>query len=359
MREMFRDSLAEMGVLVVDDEPSYLEMSRVILESMGYRKVFATDNGPAALAILAAESIDVVITDVNMPEMDGVTLLRRIKEDPNHSDIPVIMVSGVEQLDTVVECIGQGAEDYLHKPIKEPLLWARVQATLERKYLRDLERELFAQVEREKKKSEAILYNLIPESIADRLRLGEQHIAEVFSDCTVLFADIVGFTALSSELTPSQLVSMINTLFHAFDRLVEVYELEKIKTNGDSYIVVGGLAENESDHADKCLQFSRQILKEIKTYNAQYGMNLAMRVGLNTGPVVAGVVGTTRFSFDLWGDTVNLASRMENTSQPNCVHLTESTHRALTGEYGLERRGAIEIKGKKDMIETFLLRGAE
>lgn len=355
MRKATRETLTEMGILIVDDETPYLEMTKMQLETMGFKRLYKAGSGQEALDALRSEpGVDMILSDVNMVGMDGIAFLREVKGDPNLQHIPVIMISGVDGMETVIQAIEEGAEDYLHKPIKEALLWARVCATLERKHLRDRELKLFAQVEKEKKKSEEILYNLIPESIVMRLRNGEQDIAEIFSDCTVLFADIVGFTSLSAQLDPSELVRMINTLFHAFDRILELHNLEKIKTNGDNYIVVGGLPPNVENHADRCIRFASQAILEIEEYNRIHGMNLQMRIGLNTGPVVAGIVGKTRFSFDMWGDTVNLASRMESLSPPNRIHMSASTRQSLNGLYQYESRGEIEIKGIGRM-ETFLL----
>lgn len=349
-----KEILNRMSILVVDDDVPYLEMTKMLLRSMDFSKVFHASSGQDALAVLAKESIDVVLTDVNMMGMDGLALLRQMKQRVEFAHIPVIMISGVDGMETVIESIEQGAEDYLHKPIKEKLLWARVMATLERKYLRDRERRLFERIEQEKSRSEAILYNLIPESIVERLKQGEENIAEVFADCTVLFADIVDFTDLSSRLEPSALVKMINTIFHAFDGILEVYDLEKIKTNGDNYIVVGGLPPAREGHAQRCIEFAKQAILEIEEYNRLQNMNLQLRIGLNTGPVVAGVVGKTRFSFDLWGDTVNLASRMESLSLPNRIHLTDSTRLALNGSHRFESRGQVDVKGV-GKLETFLL----
>lgn len=354
MRKPPREVLIEMSILVVDDEIPYLEMTELLLRSMKFKNVFKASSGEGALEVLAGEAIDMVLSDVNMVGMDGVGLLRAMKERADMENIPVIMISGNEGMQTVVESIEYGAEDYLHKPIKEELLWARVVATLERKYLRDQERRLFAQVELEKSKSEAILYSMIPEPIVARLKRGERNIAEVFPDCTVLFADIVGFTQLSSQLEPSELVEMVDAIFHAFDGILEVHRLEKIKTNGDSYILVGGLPPLTGGHAERCVQFAKQAIFEIEHYNKMHGMNLELRVGLNTGPVVAGVVGKSRFSFDMWGDTVNLASRMENLCPPNHIHLTNSTRLALDDNHLFESRGKLDIKGK-GKLETFLL----
>jgi adenylate cyclase len=207
----------------------------------------------------------------------------------------------------------------------------------------------------EKEKSERLLLNILPESIADRLKQEETNIADNFAQVTVLFADIVGFTQLSSTVSPRELVSLLNQLFSGFDELVDRYQLEKIKTIGDAYMVVGGLPIQRPDHAEAVADMALAMLKFLQVFNAQQGYNLSIRIGINTGPVVAGVIGTKKFIYDLWGDTVNVASRMESHGLPNQIHLTASTYECLRGKYDLAERGEVDLKGKGIVKSYFLL----
>lgn len=206
----------------------------------------------------------------------------------------------------------------------------------------------------EKEKSERLLLNILPEAIADRLKEDRGYIADSFLEVTVLFADIVGFTALSTRLSPTQLVEILNVIFSEFDRLAEKHGLEKIKTIGDAYMVVGGLPKPRADHAEAIAKMALDMQKEIAQFNASTGEAFSIRIGINSGPVVAGVIGIKKFIYDLWGDTVNTASRMESHGIPGCIQVTDVTYKLLQDKFLFEQRGRIPIKGKGLMATYFL-----
>lgn len=202
----------------------------------------------------------------------------------------------------------------------------------------------------EQQKSETLLRNILPPPIAQRLKQRPQAIADRFSDVTVLFADIVGFTQLSVQLSPEKVVSLLNSIFSAFDQLAEQHCLEKIKTIGDAYMAVGGLPEPRADHAEAVTLLALDMLKVIDTFNWETGHNLSIRVGINSGPVVAGVIGIKKFIYDLWGDTVNTASRMESHGTPGMIQITESTFQLIQKRFQIESVGPVAIKGKGRMM---------
>lgn len=213
----------------------------------------------------------------------------------------------------------------------------------------------------EQQKSEELLLNILPQPIAEKLKNGEKNIANNFTDVTILFADLVGFTNLSASITPCELVYLLNQIFSAFDHLTDRYHLEKIKTIGDAYMVVGGLPAPQSNHAENIADMALDMLKEIQIFNQNNNLDLSIRIGVNTGPVVAGVIGEKKFIYDLWGDAVNTASRMEYHGLPNTIQLSESTYHILSrnhyhNTYLFTERGEIYIKGKGAM-KTFLLTG--
>jgi class 3 adenylate cyclase len=208
--------------------------------------------------------------------------------------------------------------------------------------------------QREHERSEALLLNILPEPIAERLKLGEKIIADGFSDVTILFADIVGFTRLAGRTTPQELVLLLNAVFSAFDRLTRRHGLEKIKTIGDAYMVAGGLPVPQTDHAEAIAEMALDMRAEVKRLGAELGEPLSLRIGINSGPVVAGVIGEQKFAYDLWGDSVNTASRMESHGVENCIQLTESAYERLKDKYVCEERGTIDIKGKGEMKTFFL-----
>ncbi|TVQ55900.1 MAG: hypothetical protein EA366_10325 [Spirulina sp. DLM2.Bin59] len=207
----------------------------------------------------------------------------------------------------------------------------------------------------EKARSEQLLLNILPAPIAQRLKNQTHTIADSFDNVTVIFADLVNFTQLSTELSSTELVEILNTIFSEFDYLAARHGLEKIKTIGDAYMAVAGLPNLCDDHAARVARMSLDLLDYVDQFNAETGQNFALRIGLNTGPVVAGVIGVTKFGYDLWGDTVNVASRMESQGQAGQIQVTQATYEHLRHEFHLEPRGEIAVKGKGNM-HTYWLR---
>lgn len=214
-----------------------------------------------------------------------------------------------------------------------------------------------AHLAKEHARSESLLLNILPAPISARLKENGEAIADGFAEVTVLFADIVGFTELSQRLTPAELVEMLNRTFSAFDDLAEKHQIEKIKTIGDCYMVAAGLPERCEDHAERVAQMALGMREALERINREGGYSLRLRIGIHTGPVVAGVIGKRKFIYDLWGDTVNTASRMESSGSPGEIQVTRETYEKLKSAYSLEARGIIQVKGKGEM-ETFLLKGA-
>lgn len=237
------------SILIVDDSEQNRNLLARRLERDGHTISVAT-TGRDALKMLGCNSFDLVLLDIMMPEINGYQVLQHLKSDDNISHIPVIMLSALEEIDHVVRCIEMGAEDYLHKPFDPVLLRARIGACLEKKRLRDREHAYIQQLRAEREKSEQLLLNILPSPIAGRLKRGENPIVDNFPDVTVLFADLVGFTQLSAQIIASELIGSLNEIFTIFDELAEQHDLEKIKTIGDSYMVVGGLPTPRSDHAE-------------------------------------------------------------------------------------------------------------
>lgn len=208
----------------------------------------------------------------------------------------------------------------------------------------------------QQKQTEGLLLNILPEAIANRLKQQPGTIAEDFADVTVLFADIVGFTEIASSLSAIQLVKLLNHIFSDFDRLSEQYNLEKIKTIGDAYMVVGGLPQRRFDHAQAIAQMALDMQSAIAQFNAENQQNFSIRIGIHSGSVVAGVIGIKKLTYDLWGDTVNIASRMESQGFTNKIQVSQTTYQLLRDDFLFEKRGEIEVKGKGKMT-TYLLIG--
>jgi class 3 adenylate cyclase len=206
----------------------------------------------------------------------------------------------------------------------------------------------------EERKSEHLLLNILPAAIADRLKEKEQSIADGFAEVSILFADIVGFTRMSAHMPPNAVVAMLNEIFSTFDQLTERHRLEKIKTIGDAYMVVGGLPEPRSDHLQAIAELALDMRETIARLPPRNGEQLQIRIGISTGPVVAGVIGRKKFAYDLWGDAVNTAARMESSGVPGCIQVSPAVYLGLREHYVLEERGTLSIKGKGDMTTYFL-----
>ena len=357
------DSIHLMHVLVVDDSRTLRMLLIRELNAIGIVKITEAVNGQDAMNKIHAEQFDLMLIDMEMPELDGLEVLKLVKADALLRNLPVIVISGAEQFDKTVECIQVGAEDYLPKPFNSVLLRARVFSSLEKKRLRDIDQGRIVELQKEKEllsleqmKTDKLMLNILPKPIADRLKRGESNIAGNYPEVTVLFSDLVGFTKMSSQKSAGDLVKLLNDLFSRFDQRAESLGLEKIKTIGDAYMAVGGLPIPRSDHADICAEMALGMFDDLMEFNKQYDAELAMRIGLNTGPVVAGVIGFTKFSYDLWGNTVNTASRMESTSISGRIQMSTSTRDHLSPSFIIEERELMECKGL-GLIMTYFLNG--
>jgi class 3 adenylate cyclase len=215
-----------------------------------------------------------------------------------------------------------------------------------------------AALAREFDRSERLLYNILPRPIAARLKEDTHNIADGFDECSVLFCDIVGFTQLSQKLSPNELVRVLNQIFSAFDVLAEAHEVEKIKTIGDAYMAASGIPMRRFDHADAIANMAIDMRTYMEHFRRTTPHPLSVRIGIHSGPAVAGVIGRKKFIYDLWGDTVNTAARMESHGIPNQIQVTEKTHEILSETFRFEDRGIQDVKGKGPM-HTFILKDAK
>jgi adenylate cyclase len=232
-----------------------------------------------------------------------------------------------------------GAVDYVAKPFNAHELLARVNTHLTLDYLY--------------RENERLLLNVLPASIANKLKHQVGIIAERSDDASVLFADIVGFTSLSARLSPTELIESLNRVFSGFDELADHHKLEKIKTIGDGYMVAGGLIEQNTDHLAAMATMALAMHENVRKLNSAFG-GLNLRIGLQVGSVIAGVIGIRKFIYDVWGDTVNTASRLESHGAPGRTHVSETVFKRLQGRFAFEARGTIELKGRGPMNTYFL-----
>ena len=362
--DSLREMLGQARLLVVDD--SKLMRMGIIraLQQLGVTHIEQADNGQAALDRLQQESFDLMLLDVQMPHMTGIEVLARLQADPLLKGFPVIVISGGEDIEDVVQCIEMGAQDYLPKPFSPVLLRARLTSSIEKKQLRDLEKMRLAQLQtqhellaQEQAKTESVLLNILPKLISQRLKSGETLIADAHENVSVLFADLVGFTNLSHGISAQELVHMLNEIMSAFDRIANQEGVEKIKTIGDCYMLAAGIPAARDDHALAVVRTALAMLTALKSFNQTQGTGLQIRIGIHSGPVVAGVIGVHKYTYDLWGDTVNVASRMESTGLPGRIQVSTATAERINGHFALESRGAVAIQGIGE-VDTFLITSA-
>lgn len=341
------------NILVVEDNPMNRDTLSHYIRRLGH-SVEIAENGQQAVEMIERQRFDLVILDIIMPVMNGFQVLAQLKKNNAQRDIPVIIISSLDEQEHIVKGIRMGAEDCLPKPFDPIILGARVEACLERKRWHDQEQEYLTIIKAEREKSEHLLLQMLPAPIAERLKQGEIIIADSFEDVTILFADIVNFTPLTSQMRPKALVILLNDIFCMFDDLVRQHDLEKIRAIGDEYVVAAGLLKSRPDSAEAVANFALDMLKRLENYNDTNGHLLEVRIGIETGSVIAGVIGTTQFSYDLWGDAINTASRMQSHGLGGRIHLTEKTYLRLKDKFLCEERGVILVKGKGKMRTFFL-----
>ena len=349
-----RKKVTKGSILVVDDNKNNTTLLKKRLEKLGNTVKVAND-GMEAIKITEKSQLDLILLDIIMPNMNGYDVLGFLKKDKRYHEIPVIMLSSMDDLTSIYRCIELGADDYVTKPFDKLVLEARISACIEKKQLRDKEKILLGEIRKEKEKSDNLLLNILPKDIANRLKSGEELIADKHNEVSILFADIVEFTPQSKNLNPKELVTILNTIFSKFDDLSTKYNIEKIKTIGDNYFAVSGLGSNVKNPALNIILMAKDMIKTIKTINKTIdSMELTIRIGVHTGTIVAGVIGKNKFAYDLWGASVNMANRLETTCPPGHIQISEETKTLLMDKFSYKIQKMTDIKGIGS-VNTYLI----
>jgi class 3 adenylate cyclase len=334
-------------VLVVDDNRlNRLTLARG-LEQQGYA-VNTAENGREALEMLRSTSFELLLLDIMMPEMDGFQVLEEMKSDPGLRDIPVIVISALEEMDSVVKCIEMGAEDHMPKPFDPTLLNARIGASLEKKRLRD-------EVVEQLNFIRDIFGKYVPESIAKQIVAGKGILEPTQTTATILYTDIESFTSIAESIPPKQVVQMLNEYFPAVIEPITRYGGVVNQFQGDAMLVTFNIPIQDSQHADHAVNAALEI-QELLKGTTFAGVALRTRIGINTGEVIAGNVGAgDRINYTVHGDAVNLAARLEqlNKQHGTLVLISESTVALLNGVYPIEPLGEVEIRGKTQSVRIF------
>lgn len=385
-------------ILIVDSSgEAQLALTQPLVAN-GYT-VFSAVTPEDIYPLIHHGAITLILLEINVANLDSIDLCHRLKQSPHTRHLPILFLGDGHNQDDRLRAFQAGGGDFIPKPYWAAEIVARIRfqtslescqprwihgtssvaertensllATLQRTLhqqtikLREQNTQLQKEVRErqqaekalrhEQQKSEQLLLNILPEAIVEQLMRFQGSLAQRFDEATVLFADIVNFTPMAAQMSPLQLVDLLNRVFSAFDRLVEKYQLEKIKTIGDAYMVVGGVPVPAEGHAAAIADMALEMQRVAQQFTDPLGQPLQLRIGMNTGTVVAGVIGIKKFSYDLWGDTVNVASRMESQGTPGKVQVTEATYRYLTDDFLLEPAREMLIKGKGKMPTYYLL----
>lgn len=337
-------------VLVVDDNRlNRLKLSRGLVQQ-GYA-VNTAENGREALEMLRSTSFELLLLDIMMPEVDGFQVLEEMKSDPGLRDIPVIVISALEEMDSVVKCIEMGAEDHMPKPFDPTLLNARIGASLEKKRLRD-------EVVEQLNFIRDIFGKYVPESVAKQIVAGKGVLEPTQTTATILYTDIESFTSIAESVPPKRVVQMLNEYFPAVIEPITRHGGVVNQFQGDAMLVTFNIPIQDSQHADHAVKAALEIQKLLKGRTFA-GIPLRTRIGVNTGEVIAGNVGAgDRINYTVHGDAVNLAARLEqlNKQHGTLVLISESTVALLNEEHPIEPLGEVEIRGKTQSVRIFSLR---
>jgi CheY-like chemotaxis protein len=345
--------LRQGRLLVVDDVEANRELIAHQLARQGYT-VAAAANGRDALDLLAVQEMDLILLDILMPEMDGVEVLRRLKSDAALSDVPVIVISALDDVDSVVRCIQMGAEDFVTKPFDPVLLGARIGTILEVRRLRERERAYAEALRREQEWVGGVLGRTFPAAVAEKIKAGDSSIVESAAEATVLVAGLQG-SALTRG-APAVQIGRLGELFVLFDGLAEEHDIEMIKTTGQCYVAVAGIPAALQDHARIIADLALAMQEETRRFAQESNELLRLRIGIHTGPVVAGLIVSRRLSFDLWGDGVETALHLQLHAAGGSIEVSPSTYSKLHDAYSFVSRGVVDLPGAGQM-RTYVLQG--
>ena len=345
------------SILVVDDSPINQRILQNLLAKEGYT-VRVADHGKAALALVAEEQPDLILLDILMPEMDGLEFCRLLKEQAATRDIPVIFISSLDHTADKLSGFAAGGVDYVTKPFHPAEVLARISTHLKLCRLQRQLGEKNRQLELEKRKSEALLLNVLPARVAAELMEKGNCAPQNFPEVTVCFVDIVQFTAAAATLAPEVLIGELNSLFTAFDRIAGINRCERMKTIGDAYLFVCGIPEANGDHIRDAAVAALEMLAYVRERNRAAGQQWQVRIGIHAGPVVGGIVGSKKYLYDIFGDTVNIASRLQALSEPMRINVSAEVYHRLREEFVFSCPLEVEMKGK-GMQSTCFLEGRQ
>ena len=354
--------ILKASILIVDDKPANVTLLDQMLRGAGYSNITSTSHPREVVLLHRKNRYSLILLDLQMPGMDGFQVMDELKTIEEDGYLPVLVVTA--QPDLKLRALKAGAKDFVSKPFELAEVLLRVYNILEVRLLHLETRSLFRQVEAEQKTSERLLLNVLPAAIVQRLKAQSvtvadapaEIIADTFPEATILFAGLHDFPRLTERMPAAEVVTLLNTIYSAFDALTEKLGLEKIKIMGESYMIAGGVPVPRPDHAEAIAEAALAFQEQIALHDAPNGETFSLRIGINTGPVVAGVIGKTKFTYDLWGETVNTAWHMETYGAPGNIQVNDTTYHKLRDKYDFESRGEFSIKNQAS-LKTYFLKG--
>jgi adenylate cyclase len=330
-------------ILVVDDEPFNVDLLEQELELLGHATIAAQD-GREALEQLAEGGVDVVLLDVNMPGLDGFAVLARMRGHTAWRHIPVVLISAMSDMASVVHGIELGAEDYLPKPFEPLLLKARISACLERKRLHDQEAMHLAEIERQRARASRLLHAILPAPAAAELEATEEVRPRRFEEVVVFLSDVVAFTRFCDANPPDRVMANLQALALAFEAIAQREGLEPVGIAGDAFLAAAALFSPHPDPVMACVRAGRNLIEAAQDLPCPW----EVRVGIHTGPVMVGMVGGAKLHFDLWGDTVNVAARLAGLGEQAGIFLSPNAQARAAGRLNATQTGPVLLKGKDE-----------
>ncbi|MBU0943387.1 MAG: response regulator [Proteobacteria bacterium] len=340
-------------ILIVEDSLVNRTLLSNLLSRQGYQ-VWGAENGKAALETLQQGLPDLIALDIMMPDMDGYTLCRQLKEEARTRDIPVIFISSLDKTEDKLTGFKAGGVDYITKPFQHEEVLARISTHLKLSRLQHQLSEQNRQLKEEQQKTESLLLNVLPVQVARELIETGNCLPRSFDQVTVCFTDIIAFTATASSLTPEFIIGELNDIFTEFDQITENHTCERIKTMGDAYLFACGVPVENKHHALNVVQSAKAMIHFLEERNKSSKQQWQIRVGMHSGSVVSGIVGSKKYLYDIFGDTVNIAARMEELSSPMQINISEATHLLLQDRFTFTKRNGIEVKGKGKLSMYFV-----
>jgi class 3 adenylate cyclase/AmiR/NasT family two-component response regulator len=343
-------------ILIIDDDLLQRKIIEQILKSIDKKiKIYCANNGQEALKIIKTDLPNLIITDWDMPQMNGIDFCKTIQRNKKLKHVPVIMCTGIktssENLQTAFE---SGVADFIRKPIDKMELLSRANSMIKLSESYQTIKLQKEELQKEIEKSDKLLLNVLPEKVATELKNKGKTEPELFDNVTVLYSDIVGFTELTTKIDPKDLIRELNDIISEFDEIMERNQCERIKTVGDAYIAVCGMPIPNTNHVKNIVRAAIEIINYLENRNKTNNHEWKIRVGIDTGKVVGGIIGTKKYIYDIFGDPINTASRLESNSETMRINLSETTYKLVEKEFNFEEQAPIEVKGKGKMKMYFV-----